>query len=147
VLPRLIPLPQHSFTSKLGQSQIRKVLSSNEHRIQIFLNILWYVYNCLDCLTVYISITDSKQYPTFPCWSLHIPTFRLFTHLKEYLHFFDFHFPFPQLFLPGALGVFVGVSGRSVLVPLSILTASSWKHANYIEWNEGYNWLIYKFIS
>lgn len=55
-------------------------------------------------------------------------TLRLLTHLKEYLHFFDFHFPFPQLFLPGALGVFVGVSGRSVLVPLSILTASSWKH-------------------
>lgn len=59
------------------------------------------------------------------CVFLH--TLRLFTHLKEYLHFFDFHFPFPQLFLPGAFGVFVGVSGRSVLVPLSILTASSYK--------------------
>lgn len=56
---------------------------------------------------------------------LPVHTLRLFTHLKEYLHFFDFHFPFPQLFLPGALGVFVGVSGRSVFVPLSILTASS----------------------
>ena len=59
------------------------------------------------------------------CLSAH--TLRLFTHLKEYLHFFDFHFPFPQLFLPGAFGVFVGVSGRSVFVPLSILTASSYK--------------------
>lgn len=56
---------------------------------------------------------------------LSVHTLRLFTHLKEYLHFFDFHFPFPQLFLPGALGVLVGVSGRSVFVPLSILTASS----------------------
>lgn len=39
----------------------------------------------------------------------------------------DFHLPLPQLFLPGALAVLVGVSGRSVLVPLSTLTASSWK--------------------
>lgn len=54
-------------------------------------------------------------------------TFRLLTHLKENLHFLDFHLPLPQLFLPGALAVFVGVSGRSVLVPLSTLTASSWR--------------------
>lgn len=57
-------------------------------------------------------------------------TLRLLTHLKEYLHFLDFHLPFPQLFLPGALAVLVGVSGRSALVPLSTLTASSchWKN-------------------
>lgn len=52
-------------------------------------------------------------------------TLRLFTHLKEYLHFLDFHLPFPQLRRPGALAVLVGVSGRSTLVPLSTLTASS----------------------
>lgn len=54
-------------------------------------------------------------------------TLRLLTHLKEYLHFLDFHLPLPQLFLPGALAVFVGVSGRSALVPLSTLTASSYQ--------------------
>lgn len=57
-------------------------------------------------------------------------TLRLLTHLKEYLHFLDFHLPLPQLFLPGTLAVLVGVSGRSVLVPLSTLTASSWS-TNY----------------
>lgn len=69
------------------------------------------------------------------CWTVSLTartasglTLRLLTHLKEYLHFFDFHLPLPQLFLPGALDVFVGVSGRSALVPLSTLTASSWKH-------------------
>lgn len=55
-------------------------------------------------------------------------TRRLLTHLKEYLHFLDRHLPFPQLFLPGALAVLVGVSGRSALVPLSTLTASSCRH-------------------
>lgn len=54
-------------------------------------------------------------------------TLRLLTHLNEYRHFLDFHLPLPQLFLPGALAVFVGVSGRSALVPLSTLTASSCK--------------------
>lgn len=54
-------------------------------------------------------------------------TLRLLTHLKEYLHFLDFHLPLPQLFLPGALAVLVGVSGRSALVPLSTLAASSYK--------------------
>lgn len=58
-------------------------------------------------------------------------TLRLLTHLKEYLHFFDFHLPFPQLFLPGALAVFVGVSGRSAFVPLSMLTASSYNTRTY----------------
>lgn len=57
-----------------------------------------------------------------------VPTLRLLTHLKEYLHFLDFHLPLPQLFLPGALAVLVGVSGRSALVPLSTLTASSYKN-------------------
>lgn len=52
-------------------------------------------------------------------------TLKLLTHLKEYLHFLDFHLPLPQLFLPGAFAVLVGVSGRSALVPLSTLTASS----------------------
>lgn len=56
---------------------------------------------------------------------LDVLTLRLLTHLKEYLHFLDFHLPLPQLFLPGALAVLVGVSGRSALVPLSTLTASS----------------------
>lgn len=59
-------------------------------------------------------------------------TLRLLTHLNEYLHFLDFHLPFPQLFLPGTLAVFVGVSGRSALVPLSTLTASSCKHTTSV---------------
>lgn len=58
-------------------------------------------------------------------------TLRLLTHLKEYLHFFDFHLPLPQLFLPGAFAVLVGVSGRSVFVPLSMLTASSFNTTTY----------------
>lgn len=60
-------------------------------------------------------------------------TLRLLTHLNEYLHFLDFHLPLPQFFLPGALTVFVGVSGRSALVPLSTLTASSCKHKKGVD--------------
>lgn len=62
-----------------------------------------------------------------------VHTLRLLTHLKEYLHFLDFHLPLPQLFLPGALAVLVGVSGRSALVPLSTLTASSYESKTQVQ--------------